>query len=339
MKIKKAICLTLVSSMLFSMPVFASEEDADTLGKEVVVSIQNENANTILFEELSAQEQIISNDDFRPLDSFADRFNVQCLTDEIMAAESGGDKYEPNNGVASATTGCANRRVTATIHEAADVDWYKLEVVNTEDPYSFVLMNIPTDCDYDLLLINSDLNSGYSNFQDGNVTEDFYININEPGTYYVAVESHSGFSDSPYTLYFGSAYHGGDTGWRDPGLSFNFGNVPRSSNFSYVPSQYYDLSNDTSIPVASVMTDLMITADGNTTEWAGLYKCIKEPSGYGMEQLGNIPTFDVPQMAYYVKQRWEIFGRIQYSRSFVWTPRIFIGYKYVVTPQTMSYVN
>lgn len=56
MKIKKAICLTLVSSMLFSMPVFASEEDADTLGKEVVVSIQNENANTILFEELSAQE-------------------------------------------------------------------------------------------------------------------------------------------------------------------------------------------------------------------------------------------------------------------------------------------
>lgn len=71
----------------------------------------------------------------------------------------------------------------------------------------------------------------------------------------------------------------------------------------------------------------------------GFYKYIREPSGYGMEQLGNIQAFDVPDMAYYVKQNWQIWGKILYSYSFTWEPRILIGYKFIVTPQTMGYVN
>jgi hypothetical protein len=83
----------------------------------------------------------------------------------------------------------------------------------------------------------------------------------------------------------------------------------------------------------------MITADGNAADWAGFYKYIAEQSGYGMQQIGNIPTFSVPDVAYYVKQNWSIWGTILYSAYFVWKPQIYMGYKFIVTPQTMRFVN
>lgn len=87
------------------------------------------------------------------------------------------------------------------------------------------------------------------------------------------------------------------------------------------------------------MTDLYMDNNGNGGSWGGFYKYIREPSGYGMEQIGNLQAFDVPDMAYYVKQNWQIWGKVLYSYSFEWRPRILIGYKFIVTPQTMGYVN
>jgi hypothetical protein len=335
MKIKKILCMALASSMIFTVPVFAAEESEENN----VVSVVNEDADSILFEDLAAQERIVSCDDFVSLDTYAGRFDLESIPDDIMTMASTGDRYEPNNSVATATTGLMGKKVTATIHEG-DVDWYKLEVIDTSQPYSFVLMNIPYGCDYDMLLINSDLSSGYAQFQDGNTPEEFYININDPGTYYVAVQPNSGYSDSPYTLYFGPAFKTGSTGWRDSGLSFKFGYIPQgNSYYTSVSPQNYNLTNDSTIPNGSVMTDLYMDTNGNGGSWGGFYKYIREPSGYGMEQLGNIQAFDVPDMAYYVKQNWQIWGKILYSYSFTWEPRILIGYKFIVTPQTMGYVN
>ena len=140
MKIKKILCMALASSMIFSVPVFAAEENN-------VVSIENENADSILFEDMAAQEQIVSCDDFVSLDTYAERFDLESIPDDIVTLASTGDKYEPNNSVATATTGLMGKKVTATIHEG-DVDWYKLEVYDTsqdvkaEKPIYFLnLMN------------------------------------------------------------------------------------------------------------------------------------------------------------------------------------------------------
>lgn len=334
MKIKKILCLVLVGSMISSVPVFATENTEE----ENVITILNEEADNILFEDLAEQETIIDSDDFISADILSERFNLDFESSSIMALDSTGDQYEPNNSIETATTGLSGKKITATLHEG-DVDWYKLEVVDTSQPYSFVLMNIPSGCDYDMLLINSDLTSGYAQFQDGNTNEEFYININQAGTYYVAVQANVGYSDTPYTLYFGPAYKTSSTGWRDPNLSFSFGYVPRGSAAKSVPAQSYNLTNDTTIPDGAVLTSLMITADGNAADWAGFYKYIAEPSGYGMQQIGNLPTFNVPDMAYYVKQNWSIWGTIEYSTYFVWEPQIYMGYKFIVTPQTMRFVN
>lgn len=333
MKIKRLLCMILAGSMMFSVTAFAAEST-----EENTISIVNEEADSILFEDLTEQEKIVTCDDFVSKDILSEKINIDLEANNLMTLASVGDQYESNNSVATATTGLMGKKVTATIHEG-DVDWYKLEVVDISEPYSFVLMNIPSGCDYDMALFNSSLTGGYAEFQDGNTTEEFYININEPGTYYLAVQPNVGYSDSPYTLYFGPAFKNGSTGWRDPNLSFSFGYVPRGSAATSVPAQSYNLTNDITIPNGSVLTDLMITDDGNAAEWAGFYKYIAEPSGYGMQQLGNIPTFVVPDMAYYVKQNWSIWGTIQYSTNFVWEPQIFMGYKFIVTPQTMRFVN
>lgn len=132
------------------------------------------------------------------------------------------------------------KKVTAPIHYATDVDWYKLEIVDTFIPYSFVLMDIPRGCDYDMVLFNSDLSGAYYEFQEGNTTEEFYINVSQPGTYYVAVQPYAGFSDSPYTLYYGPAFQVGDTNWRDPEPSFNFGYIPQGNDYyTYVAGFLY----------------------------------------------------------------------------------------------------
>ncbi|WP_077610573.1 hypothetical protein [Clostridium sp. Marseille-P2415] len=334
MKLRKILCLALVGTMIFSMPVFAAE---CTEGGNVI-NIVNEDADSILFKNLTGTENVADCSDFVSVDTLKGKFNMEFNADEAMALASSGDKYEPNNSIATATGGLMGQKITATIHEG-DVDWYKLEILDTSEPYSFVLMNIPSGCDYDMALFNSDLTGAYYNFQAGNTAEEFYININQTGTYYLAVQPNTGYSDYPYTLYFGPAFKNGDTGWRDPGLSFNFGYVPLGNDYdTYVPSQYYDLTNDSTIPNGSVMTTLDMTADGNGAYWIGFFKYIKEPSGYGMEQIGNLDRFVVPDMAYYVKQNWEIFGKIRHSNYFVWEPRILIGYKFIVTPQTMVYV-
>lgn len=324
-----AIAVTVVSS--FPLAVFA----ADTNNNDTI-EIVNEKSESILLEDLQTQYGIATSEDFVSADLLKDKFFSKSFSKDLLRD---GDQYEPNNMISTATTGLMGHKISATLHDG-DVDWYKFDAIDVSEPYSFVLMNIPSNCNYDMALFNSDFTGAYYNFQDGNASEAFYITLNSTGTYYVAVQSSSGFSSSPYTLYFGPAFKTGNTGWRSTGLTFNFGYIPQGNTYyTSVSPQHYNLTNDNSIPNGSVMTQLYIDNNGNGGNWGGFYKYIREPSGYGMEQYGNLQAFDVPDMTYYVKQDWEIWGKLLYSYSFIWQPNILIGYKFVVTPQTMGYVN
>lgn len=338
MKIKKLLCMALACSMIFSVPVFAAEESDVVTEDNSSISITNDNVDRALFEDLAEQHTIVSSDDFVSLDALPERFNMESITNDIMVTASSGDQYEPNNTPATATQSLIGQKIKATIHDENDWDWYKFDVLDTTNPYSFVLTDIPNGCDYDLFLVNSDLEIEYYNLQEGNTTEQFYIKFAEVGTHYISVQSYSGYSNSPYTLYFGPSYKVGDTNWLS-GWSFSFGNVPRGSNPKSVSPQYLNLTNDSSIPDGARMTMLYMTADGNTTEWAGFYKYMVAPSGNTLRQIGNLQKFDVPEMAYLVKQNWQIYGTIQYSKYFTWTPKILIAYKFGVTPETMGYLN
>ncbi|MEE1258407.1 MAG: hypothetical protein UHN47_18170 [Lachnospiraceae bacterium] len=330
MKVKRVLSLVLILSMMFSMPVLAAED--------VRAEVEYKQADEILMTDLTNEKEVVSENSFKSSENIKDRF--KNTVERNVFSRSIGDAYESNNSEKTATVGMSGKKVSATIHANGDVDWYKLEVVDTSIPYAFVLMNIPTGCDYDMALFSEDLKSAYYQFQEGNTLEEFYIYLNEPGTYYVAVQPYSGYSSYPYTLYFGSAYKYGDTGWRDSNLEFDFGYIPQGNKYyTTVAPQYYNLTNDISIPDGAVMTDLYMNNHGNGGDWGGFYKYIKEPSGYGMELLGNIECFNVPDMAYYVKQNWAIWGKVLYSYNFTWEPSIYIGYKYVVTPQTMRFVK
>ena len=333
----KLLGLALIGAILLStepLTAYASDGKEDS-----IIETINPHAEETLLEDLEENLGIVSGSDMVNADEIADRFKVESFANILALGENGEDQYEPNNMVSTATSGLMGRKISATLHDG-DVDWYKFEALDISEPYSFVLMNIPSGCDYDMALFNSDLSSAYYDFQDGTTAEAFYITLNSEGIYYVAVQSNSGFSSSPYTLYFGPAFKTRSTGWRSTGLSFSFGYIPQgSSSYTQVPKQHYNLTNDSTIPNGSVMTQLYIDANGNGGTWGGFYKYIQEPSGYGMEQYGNLDAFAVPDMAYYVKQDWQIWGKILYSYSFTWQPNILIAYKYIVTPQTMSYVS
>ncbi|SHJ69455.1 hypothetical protein SAMN02745725_03089 [Pseudobutyrivibrio xylanivorans DSM 14809] len=319
-------------SVSLSLQVFAAETDDEE------VFFENGNTDEILFEDLQNEYPIVSESDFEDLGLSFPGIVSAPISIGTMANSSVGDRYESNNKYETATTGLMGKRISATLHDG-DVDWYKMEVLDTSVPYAFVLMDIPSNCNYDMIVVNSDVTEGYVDFKEGNTSEVFYLNFESEGTYYICIQSSSGYSDTPYTLYFGAAYKDGGTGWRSSGLTFNFGYKPQGgTDYRHCDHRYYNLSNDINIPDGAVLTDFRIDNNGNGGTWGGFYKYIKTSSGYMMEQYGNLEAFDIPQNAFYVKQNWEIWGKVLYSYSFTWQPNIYIGYKYVVSPQTMRFL-
>lgn len=341
--VKKVIAFALALTMLMGMgtmafaaenesePVCAEENTVDS--KDVVVDskIIDDILSSGLVESVSFTENAVS------IESLNGRFAINQVTDEPALASVAGDQYEPNNSFATATSGLMGRKIAATLYEG-DVDWYEINITDTSLDYAFILMNIPNGCDYDMVVVNSD-GAGYAKFQEGTTAESFYLTFNEIGTFYVGVQAYSGYSTSPYWLYYGPAIQNGSTGWRDPGLSYNFGNVPRGSSAKSVPAQNINLTNDSSIPDGAVLSKIRITDEGTNREWAGFYKYLRTSSGNTFSQIGNLEVMTIPEDQYYVKQNWSLWGTVQYSQYFTWQPRYFIEFKFVVAPQTLFYVN
>lgn len=282
----------------------------------------------------------LSANDFLPISQLEPRVAAKLngfrnsLSRETAVAGTG-DQYEPNNSIAEATTGMQGKLIQATIHSETDMDFYRFEVTANE-PLSILLFNIPSGCDYDLYLFNHDQTGWYTDFQDGSVSEEFYISLDKSGTYYVAVDSHSGCSNSPYSLYFGDSYMYGSTGWVNPNFSFAFGSVPRGTTKTSL-SKNINLTYDASIPNGAVVTTFYLSKEGTGGDYGGFYKYLKPDSGNTIKQLGGAPVMTVPSNTL-VKQNWQIWGSVEYSNYFTWEPRYFIQYKFFVTPLTTRFL-
>ncbi len=283
----------------------------------------------------------LSANDFLPISSLnpevAEKLNKvkNSFSKGVMSIANAGDQYEPNDSIVTATTGVQGKLIQATIHSETDMDFYRFEVMDNE-PLSILLYNIPSGCDYDLYLFNSDQTGWYTDFQDGSLAETFYISLDSPGTYYVAVDSNSGYSNNSYSLYFGKSYVYGGTGWINPNLSFSFGSVPRGTTKTSL-TKNINLTNVVSIPDGAVVEKFYLSKEGTGGDYAGFYKYLKPASGNTIQQHGAIQLMEVPANTL-VKQNWEIWGSVEYSNYFTWEPRYFIQYKFFVTPYTTSFL-
>ena len=267
----------------------------------------------------------------------SDLSDINGSTDDVYKEDllRSGDQYESNDDIAHATTGLVGTKLHATIHDTSDWDVYEIDILDTSEYYSFVLMDIPSGCDYQMAVVDSTYN-GWANYSSGNAYEFFAKQFDTLGTYYVIIYSASGCSDTPYTLYFGKSFKNGNTGWMDPHFTFSFGNVPHGG-YNELSPQVLDLSNDASIPT-SVLTQLYVSTEGNGGQWAGFTKYVQYENSQTMSIIGNLESFSIPDMTYYTKTQWKIWGSVQYSQYFTWTPRILMGYKFIVAPQTMSFL-
>lgn len=267
----------------------------------------------------------------------------------IALADATGDSYEANNGPAVATTGRYNKITYGTIHESNDVDWYEIEVVDAETPISVVLTNIPSNCNYDMYLVQYDDTNGitamYNNVQTGTTSEELYGYVEEAGTYYVVVQPdttlENNFSTSNYKLYAGNYYRTGSHGWVDTGIEISFGYLPVGNTTTSYSNWYsYNLANTTTIPDGAIVNKFYLDDNGNGAYWAGFYKALAA-NGQGVrlaDQLGGIDLMYSGDDEYLVKQQWLIGGYLNVSTNFVWEPRVLISYKFPATLQNLRFL-
>lgn len=248
------------------------------------------------------------------------------------------DEFETNDSIQTATTGVQNRVIRATIHNQTDVDYYRLTVNSKNEEVSILLYNIPNGCNYDLYLFNADQSGWYTDFKEGNDSEEFYLVIDEPGTYYVAVDSNSGYSANAYSLYFGKSKGKGSTNWVDPKYDFTFGNVPRGSSAVKSAVKHINLTNEVNIPNNATVKQFYLKTGENTSNWAGFYKYVKPGNGKTYKAYGNLDYIQIDEDTL-VRQDWSIWGSVEYSLNFIWHPQYLIIYEYRITPQTVRYLT
>ena len=258
-----------------------------------------------------------------------------------------GDGFEPNNMPNTATSGLKGQMISANIHDGDDVDWYSFTVTSDEvsnnEIYSFILTDIPENCNYDMYVLDSTLSSGLWDLKEGNASEQMLFSFNAAGTYYVMVRSSSGYSNSNYRLYFGHCYLNGSTGWADSGASFNFADKQIGTDgYVYSSPQLHvlDLSSNAAFPLGSIVKRFYLDSQ-HTGTWGGFEKCLIAASDSNNEHwvLGGIDVFDFTGENYLVKQQWGIRGRVNYCSSFVWTPRVSVDFKYPMILQNLSYAG
>lgn len=119
-----------------------------------------------------------------------------------VGAPAVNDPYEPNGSVEHAYAINLDTPYQSYVAFGSDSDYYKLEVNDTGN-IAITLTGIPSLCDYDLYLYDSNYYlEDYSN-QNGQANEEIQYNITEVGTYYICVRPYKGcYSTSQkYTLF------------------------------------------------------------------------------------------------------------------------------------------
>lgn len=274
---------------------------------------------------------------------------VKIMNDENYFMAAGGDSYEANNGPAVATDGRYNQITYATIHNADDVDWYRIQISDISKPISLILTNIPSRCDYDMYLVKYDDVNGisaiYYNLQTGNTSETLYGSVAEAGTYYVVIQPNSSvadnYSDTTYKLYAGDYYRTDQYGYVDTGLDIEFGYIPVGNTTPVYKGWYsYDLTNNPDIPDGSIVRKIYLMDNGNGGSWIGFYKMLAA-GGQGIqleEKIGQITLMYSGDNELLAKQEWLIAGHLIASTYFTWEPDILISYKFPVTISNLRYL-
>jgi hypothetical protein len=107
--------------------------------------------------------------------------------------------YEPNDTFADAFGPLDEGSVYSAFMHEMDGDFYYIEV-DTLDPIEIYLADIPEEADYDLYLLNSE--EYLVAYSEGEAASEYIIyEPDEPGTYYIVVESYIGHNlEQPYQL-------------------------------------------------------------------------------------------------------------------------------------------
>lgn len=327
-----------------------------TLAVGMIVSALPANVNAAEKQDMSVvegQEMIdaeISTADFKDISpAMRDKLIGNNSGIQAYAASGGADQYEPNNMPSMATTGMMGSAVYGNFHDSTDVaDWFEFEVTSTDvsndEPFSFILTNIPSGCDYDMFLVNSDISEMTHNIQTGTASEEMILTFAKPGKYYVVIQPNGAYSASSYyKLYFGRTWAHGLTGWANTGFTFNFDNkLQGTPDYIYSSSgwQIIDFRNNTAFPDGSIVNYFYLDST-HTGTYGGFDKIIRAATDVDRwhEQHGVLDIYDMRSYNYQVKQEWAIHGRVNYASNFVWKPMVKIDFRYPVVLQNMSYVR
>ncbi len=105
---------------------------------------------------------------------------------------------ESNDSKTTANAIAVGDTVYGTISVDKDNDYYKLRLTATTNT-TFTLSNIPSGCDYDLILYDANGATIKSSMSTGNTSEKITQSLSS-GQYYIKVNGYSGYSNSNYKL-------------------------------------------------------------------------------------------------------------------------------------------
>lgn len=138
----------------------------------------------------------------------------------VLVAQGGGeqrqgsDSYEDNNTYRTAYGPLeSGKTYEAYCWDEYDADYYYISL-NANSTVKAELKNICADCDYDLFLLDSNLNSLASSGQARGQDESLAVSNVPPGTYYLLIVPYSFSRQSPYrlTVTYNQAAGGGQQG-------------------------------------------------------------------------------------------------------------------------------
>lgn len=112
----------------------------------------------------------------------------------LKAVISKPDGYEVNDYIHQYKEIQLRDRVTATIDNLKDEDWFKINISQGGD-YVFALQNIPIGTDYDLYVYNLTGDNISKSTLGANSSEVINLSLT-PGDYYISIRSFSGYSDA-----------------------------------------------------------------------------------------------------------------------------------------------
>lgn len=313
------LCATFVPNMAFAQ------------NNEIVN--QRFDKSNFTFDKSKIQEIVSYNDINREMKSNVVEINSISSLSENKNNSVDADPFEPNNIPDAARYLAYNETIDANIDNINDIDWYRFEIsqYNVDEceggMLAVILKNIPYGKDYKLNVLKKMPDGNYKIYTT-KVLQDsqaIYDDISA-GEYLIAIVPNKtiseNYSSDKYELYVGDAFISHSTGYMDTNLNFNFGFNKYNPRY-LSEAQYFDLSNDSSIPENSFIKEVYVTSDGNDAHWIGLIKTFDGYEASMALDYIHLPKYEIP-----VKENHSIQAYITKSDGFIWQPRVQINYIY-----------